>query len=154
MDRKLSVLCTGLAFFMLASMVFAHHSGAVYDKDKVATVTGTVVKFEWINPHIITRLAVTTDKGDIQQWAILGGSVRSMHGGGWSSKILRPGDVITVSGHPYKDGRTSMEMLKVTRVRPDPMELPATSVEKYNYELFLKNQREGKKNTGGSRDED
>lgn len=152
MDNRLSGLCLGLAIFLFASPGFAHHSGAVYDKDKLATVTGTVVKLEWTNPHIITRLTVTTDKGDTEQWVILGGSVRSMHGGGWNSQILKPGDVITASGHPHKDGRKIMEMLRVVRLRPDPKELPATSVEKYNYELFLKNQREGKK-TGESRDE-
>jgi hypothetical protein len=96
---------------------------------------------------------VTDDKGGAEQWVIIGGSVRSMHGGGWNSKTLKPGDVITVAGHPYRDGRKLMEMLRVVRLRPEPTELPATSVEKYNYEMFLKNQREGKKYTGGARDD-
>lgn len=141
------VLSVGLTIFMLTSSAIAHHSGAVYDKDKLAVVTGTVVKLEWINPHIVTRMNVTNDKGEVEQWAVLAGSVRSAHGGGWSANILKPGDVVTASGHPYRDGRPSMEMLQMVRVRPNPGPLPQSSVQKSNYELFLKNQREGKKST-------
>lgn len=141
---------------MLTSPVIAHHSDAVYNEDKLATVTGTVVKFEWINPHIITRVDVTNDKGNVEQWVVLGGSVRSMHGGGWDARILKPGDVVTVSGHPYRDGRPSMSMLRVVRVRPDPRELPMTSVERSNYEAAVKRQQEGnegKKETPAPREE-
>ncbi len=36
----------------IAAPVFAHHSGAAYDKTRLVTIEGTVAALSWKNPHI------------------------------------------------------------------------------------------------------
>ena len=37
---------------------FAHHSFALFDHQNRVTLTGTVIKFEWTNPHVFIQLDV------------------------------------------------------------------------------------------------
>src|SRR4051794_25782948 len=50
--------CTSGSIALLAGMLFwtaaawAHHSYAMFDGTKTLTVSGTVAKLEWANPHV------------------------------------------------------------------------------------------------------
>src|ERR1700680_5162172 len=54
---------------------FAHHSvQAQFDIHKTFTVSGTVSKVEWINPHSYLTINVKDADGKVQKWAFeLGG---------------------------------------------------------------------------------
>jgi hypothetical protein len=98
----------GCAAFALAAMAFqaqAHHSFAMFDQEKTISVSGTVKDFEWSNPHAWIHLtAVDATTGRPVDWAFEMGSVSQIAAQGWKSDSIKPGDQITVTGHPLKDG--------------------------------------------------
>ena len=66
--KSLYVLAV-LMGILAAIPVFAHHSfSAEFDSTKVVTLTGTVTKVEWANPHARIYLDVKDDKGMIVNW--------------------------------------------------------------------------------------
>lgn len=96
-----------VAALFSAGTAFAHHSvQAEFDVHKTVTVSGTVAKVEWINPHSYLTVDAKTADGKVERWAFeLGGlpSLRKagIHGG------LKPGDEVTVIALAAKDGSTT-----------------------------------------------
>jgi hypothetical protein len=83
----------------------AHHSfAAQYDKSKPITLTGTVTKMEWMNPHIYFYLDVRDAQGTSTSWAIEGGAPHTLYRAGWRRDSLKVGDVVTVDGFLARDG--------------------------------------------------
>ena len=88
-----------------AQPLHAHHSfAAQYDRAKPVTLTGTVTKVEWANPHIYFYMDVKTPDGAIEHWAIEGGAPNSLYRAGWRKDSLQVGNVVTVEGSLAKDG--------------------------------------------------
>jgi hypothetical protein len=84
--------------------VLAHHSfAAEYDDKKPVTLVGSVVKTEWLNPHVWLYLDVKDDKGNMVRWQCEGGAPNSIIRQGWSRTTLKPGDQITIEGFRAKD---------------------------------------------------
>ena len=91
----------GLSFSPLA---YAHHGYAAYDLTKTVTVTGSVTEMMMANPHSSLAFDVKDDKGNSDHWAIEFGTLRGLVAEGWTRDTLKPGDQITVSLHPAKNG--------------------------------------------------
>lgn len=54
-----------------AGSVFAHHSpSAIFDMKKVVTLTGTLTKVEWVNPHIQMYMDVKGPDGTVANWKL------------------------------------------------------------------------------------
>ena len=88
-----------------AAPALAHHSFAMFDQDKTVSIKGTVTDFEWGNPHVWIRMkAVNPATGMEAPYAFEMGSVARSTTDGWKRDTIRPGDVITVTIHPLKDG--------------------------------------------------
>lgn len=83
----------------------AHHGGAYFDTSKIVTLTGTVAKFQFINPHILISVDAEGANGEIQHWLIEYYSpvVATRHG--WTRDMIKPGDHIIYQVHPAKNGR-------------------------------------------------
>jgi hypothetical protein len=117
---RLILLLFGVLF--ISGSLLAHHGEANYDTTTVVSVKGTVTDFQFINPHVQISLDVKTDKGEIEKWV---GEARSpsMLGriGGWDKNTIKPGDVITASGHRTKNGANFLRLIKV--VLPDGREM-------------------------------
>jgi hypothetical protein len=92
--------------WVLAVPLLAHHSfGAEYDADKPITLTGTVTKTEWTNPHSHFYLDVTDDKGSVTNWKLEGHNPAVLFRLGWKKEtMLKVGDRITVTGWRARDG--------------------------------------------------
>jgi hypothetical protein len=88
------------------SALSAHHSFAAFDMTQEKTITGVVSKFEWSNPHTFIFVDVPNDKGVVETWAIEGMSPNYLGRRGWSKTSVKPGDKITVSVRPLKEGKT------------------------------------------------
>ena len=84
----------------------AHHSFAAFDMSKEQTITGVVSRFDWTNPHTFIWVDVTNEKGVTESWAIEGMSPNYLGRRGWSKNSVKPGDKITVSIRPLKEGKT------------------------------------------------
>jgi hypothetical protein len=97
--------------FFFAAPAFAHHAvQAQFDVNKTFTVTGTVSKIEFINPHSYLTLNVKDANGNTQKWAFELAAVAVLRRAGVSRADqggLKPGDVVTVTGLASKDGSNS-----------------------------------------------
>ncbi len=93
---------------VLAGPVSAHHSvQAQFDVHKTFTITGTVSRVEWINPHSYLTLNVKDADGKNQKWAFELAAPGVLRRAGMSREDrggLKPGDEITVTGLASKDG--------------------------------------------------
>ena len=103
---KASLLCGLAAVIGLAAVpAFAHHSfAAEYDAAKPVTLTGTVTKVEWMNPHARFYIDVKDDAGKVTNWEFELGSPNGLMRRGWTRNSLKQGDVVTVDGSLAKDG--------------------------------------------------
>jgi hypothetical protein len=100
-----SVFVLGVALLALQVTARAHHSfAAEFDATKPITLTGTVAKIAWTNPHAHIHLDVTDDGGKVTSWDFELGSPNFLTRRGWSGHSLKPGDKITVNGYLAKDG--------------------------------------------------
>ena len=103
---KASLLC-GLAMVLGLAAVpaIAHHSfAAEYDAAKPITLTGTVTKVEWMNPHARFYIDVKDESGKMTNWELELGSPNGLMRRGWTRHSMKEGDVVTVQGSLAKDG--------------------------------------------------
>lgn len=103
---KASLLC-GLAMVLGLAAVpaIAHHSfAAEYDAAKPITLTGTVTKVEWMNPHARFYIDVKDESGKMTNWELELGSPNGLMRRGWTRRSMKEGDVVTVQGSLAKDG--------------------------------------------------
>ncbi|HYT06406.1 MAG TPA: DUF6152 family protein [Rugosimonospora sp.] len=101
------------ALLLLASAAFAHHGAAGYDSNKLTTLKGTVTDFRFQNPHAQIFLDVKDSSGKVQNWILEAVGIATLSRSGWTKSILKPGDAITVTGNPSKNGSPSMRLTKV-----------------------------------------
>src|SRR5258708_13687746 len=115
MHYKNSTAVVGSALLILAltltGLASAHHSvQAQFDIHKTFTVSGTVAKVEWINPHSYLTINVKDADGKVQKWAFELGGPGALRRAGMSREDrggLKPGDEVTASGLSAKDGSKS-----------------------------------------------
>ena len=89
------------------AQAMAHHSAAMFDRSRKVTVTGTVVKFQWVNPHSWIDLNVRADDGTTVLWSFEAGTPGQMRPTGLTPEVLKVGDTVTITGYPLRDGRTA-----------------------------------------------
>jgi hypothetical protein len=87
-------------FLLGSASLAAHHSfAAEYDGNQPVTVTGTVVRIDWQNPHIYVYVDVKGAGGAGDQWKFEGYPPNMLVRQGWKRDgTLKVGDTITVSG--------------------------------------------------------
>jgi hypothetical protein len=86
---------------------FAHHSYAMFDMTKTISLSGTVVKFKWQNPHAYVQLDVPVkgdQEGKVERWAIEMTSPNDLAVQGFRRSSMKPGDKVTIEAHPLRDG--------------------------------------------------
>ena len=106
-SRMLTIAAT-CAVLLMTSAMSAHHSTAMYDGQNPVTITGTVKKFEWTNPHAFVYLEVKDAQGKVVEWEVEMMSLNHLRGYGWTSKTVKPGEIISATGAPAKSGAPSM----------------------------------------------
>jgi hypothetical protein len=84
--------------------VSAHHSFAAFTMTSEKTISGIVKKVDWTNPHSWIWVDVTNEKGGIDTFGFEGMSPNYLARRGWSKSTLKPGDKITVTFRPMRDG--------------------------------------------------
>ncbi len=105
MNTKRKYILLAATMLLTPAVVIAHHNAAShYLLDQKITVMGVVTEFRLINPHVRIYFDVKTDDGEIQKWLGEGNASSVLRRRGWTDDHLKPGDVITISGSPARDG--------------------------------------------------
>lgn len=130
-SRFNALLMVSLSAVALAGRVSAHHSiQAQFDINKTVTVSGTVAKVEFINPHSYLTVNVKAADGTITKWAFEMAAAAQLRRAGMSRADrggLKPGDEVTILALAARNGSNSglLQELKMADGRefkftPDP----------------------------------
>jgi len=112
---SLLVVAAGLGLMVTVVPADAHHSfAAEFDRDKTITVTGSVQKVEWTNPHARLYVEGADEMGKTQVWDFELGPPNGLMRRGWNRNSLRPGHKVTVSGFRSKTSTTVANARTVT----------------------------------------
>lgn len=94
-----------LVMLAAGAPLVAHHSfAAEFDGSKPVTLTGTVTKMDWINPHAWLHMDVKGADGKVISWMVEGGAPNALLRRGWNKNSLPPGTVVVVQGFRARDG--------------------------------------------------
>jgi hypothetical protein len=104
MNRPFLFVVAAASALMAATVpTYAHHSfAAEFDRDKTITVTGTVQKVEWTNPHARLYVEGKDETGKMQTWDFELGPPNGLMRNGWNRNSLKPGHEVTVTGFRSK----------------------------------------------------
>jgi hypothetical protein len=121
-----AALALGLAALIWVALpAVAHHSGAMFEATKTITIKGVVKVFEYTNPHSWLWVTVTNDDETTTDWGFEAEGPSTLYRAGIKKSDLKPGDKVTVTGRPMKDGRPAAAWVLVvkedgTELRPRP----------------------------------
>jgi hypothetical protein len=96
-------LLAALALGLAAAPAASHHSFAMFDQRQVMTLEGTVLEFQWTNPHAFIELEVRAN-GQTQRWAIELNSPNNLTRQGWRRSSLKAGEKVTIRIAPLRNG--------------------------------------------------
>ena len=116
-----AVFAGSLAFGLSA---FAHHGASAFDTEKRLTLKGTVTEWFWANPHCFLKFDVQGSDGTTVHWVAETSNPPDMINMGWSKQSFKPGDQVTVTVEPVKNGRPVGRVMEVAL--PDGKTLHAT----------------------------
>jgi hypothetical protein len=99
----------------LSGQCLAHHLFAVhFVPEGLVEITGTVDSFRFSNPHGVLTFTQTLPDGTTAEWRAETNSPNVLRRRGWSRDSIKPGEVVTVTGYPARDGTPYMRIEKVT----------------------------------------
>jgi hypothetical protein len=100
------------ALLAVPPVAHSHHSFAMFDASQTLTTDATVKEFQWGSPHTWLELVVLnpdkTEKPLSLELTTISGLVRS----GWKPGTLKPGDKVTVTYHPMRDGTPAGQLVQ------------------------------------------
>jgi hypothetical protein len=109
-NKLFPLLCLALGFLGVSNPLPAHHGKGAFDMEKLTVVKGTLMKFEFINPHTLIYVDAISDKGAVEHWIAESSSNNHLGRGGYDKNSLKPGEQVIVSGHRAKNGANSLEL--------------------------------------------
>ena len=118
------VWLTGIAASFFAAPAVAHHSFAMFDTDKKLELKATVKDFEWTNPHSWLVVLATDERGKAVEWSLETNSPGKLARAGWRADTVAPGDQITVTLHPLKDGGSGGQLISIVLPDGKPLDVP------------------------------
>jgi phage-related protein len=106
-------LASAVMVAWMVAPVQAHHSFAMFDMTKSVVLKGTVTEFQWTNPHSWLQVKVLDEHGESTEWSIELGSLSGLRQAGWKPRTFQPGDKVTVTAHPLRDGKKGGSLVSV-----------------------------------------
>ena len=125
--KFLMCVALGIGVSIFSLPLFAHHGAAAYDMGKSVILKGTVTQWVWANPHCILQLDVTDDHGQVVQWSAETENPSSMVHYGYTKQSLKPGDQVTVTVVPVKNGKPFGRIVEV--VLPNGQKLAGRGIQ-------------------------
>ena len=99
-----SFFVVAIAVLIVSAPIFAHHGNAEYDEKRPLTLKGTATEFMWASPHSKIFFDVKDTKGSVVHWSIETLSPGKLARAGWTKDAVKPGDQVTLTFSPAKNG--------------------------------------------------
>jgi hypothetical protein len=117
-SRSIARVIAAALALCAAATAAAHHSYAMFDATRTATVTGTVARLEWTNPHVFIWMYVpnAARESGYDLYAFENGSPNVLLKRGWTKETFAVGEKLAIAYWPLADGRTGGHFAVATRV--------------------------------------
>jgi hypothetical protein len=112
MKREIAIRVAALAALACAGSAGAHHSFFAYQTTPI-WITGSVVRFEHVNPHTIITLEGKSAGGQLRRWAVEGPAQAALDRRGSAVDVPKVDDTLKVCAFPYKPAE------ELSRIWPD-----------------------------------
>lgn len=106
------IVSVALVGLLIPPPLSAHHGGAIFDTGKKVTLKGTVKEWIYSNPHCLLFLDVTGEDAQVAQWIVEGQAPNVIFPAGYRKDSFKPGDHVTVTVEPVKNGRPMGRILQ------------------------------------------
>jgi hypothetical protein len=128
-----------LPLLLLSAVTAAHHSVPVnFDTQSSHTITGTLTKTKWVNPHSQMQVEVTLEDGTTELWLVEMNAINTIRRlgkkMGFTTDDFVVGDEITVGGWLGRHSRaiyfrratlaSGKEIIWQSRLDPDLAKIP------------------------------
>jgi|SRR6185295_17074605 hypothetical protein len=103
------------SLLLAGASLSAHHSfAAEFDINKPITLSGTVTKVEWVNPHVYVYLDVKDASGKVTSWSLSSLGPAAARRAGVTRANFGQGQTVTINGYHAKDNSNFAFMRKMT----------------------------------------
>ena len=107
------VLAAAMAL-AVSSPAWSHHSHSMFDHEKELTINGTVAEWVFRNPHVYLYVDTKLENGQTVKYSVEMSNITNMIRAGFGANTFKPGDPVTVTLHPLRDGRPGGNYITAT----------------------------------------
>ncbi len=98
-----------IALSLAAASAAAHHANSAFDRTTTTRISGTVTRWQFINPHSGLWIDVQDAEENVVEWsAEFQGTLDLYRHFQFNKDTFAPGDPITIVGHPARSGEPTM----------------------------------------------
>ena len=112
-SRMIAIFALVAGLLVVSSPLPAHHGNAVFDSGKTRTMKGTVTEWFWANPHCFLSFDVKGEDGKSVHWVMETQAPPNMVPYGFTKQTFKPGDQVTVTLEPVKNGEPLGRLVSV-----------------------------------------
>ena len=95
---------------LLEGPASAHHSQAMFDTSREVLFEGTVVRFDWVNPHMYLIVETRGPDGKPLRVEGEGVAITQARADGLKQNALRPGTKVVMRANPNRDNRPGKQV--------------------------------------------
>ncbi len=116
-------LAVAAAAMLVPGIGRAHHSFAMFDRERTVEMKGVVKEVQWSNPHVWFYIVVQNADGVPEDWGFETGPTTVLLRNGWTRTTLKPGDKVSLTMHPMKNGAHAGSLASIASEGGPPLEL-------------------------------